>query len=282
MNKISERDKKFSFHTKARNLAILSEMSKALERECYGSSLLTISAQKYRGFNVVPHKAGGIVMMSQCRFATTIIRDPDGNISLPCRLVFPKHFLKKCRHPKLLKRLDMNCQPYECEASVPAFMVPDQVSAIYCGAFINGSGDLPEDDADTGIFSCRAEWGDSGDDWSLWIDKLSIDPVRVVEKIEAAPEAGLTTTMTVPAMRSVSRTVEAHFRESDPELAGVWYSRTLGVDVGGVVVYRNALDPNIVICTSLAENRGLSGEKKPLDDAIMPEWMAGLSDGVTA
>ncbi|AQU86202.1 hypothetical protein B0W47_00605 [Komagataeibacter nataicola] len=278
MTKKYEYDENFVFYTKARNLAILSEMSKALDRECRGSSIMTINTLSYRGFNVALHKAGGIVMMAQCRYGSVIIHDPDGKISRPSRLTFPKGFLKKCRRPRLLERMDENCQPYECEASVPDFMVPDMVSAIYCGAFINGNGNLPEDDKNTGIWSCRAEWGEGDDDWSLFIGPLSIDPARVAAIIQKAPEEDTTTILSDPAIRTVSRVITAHARESDPTAVGVWYSRTFGSGAGSVVVHRNILDPNIIITTSVAV--ALAGQV--VDDARMPGWLADMSEEVVA
>lgn len=281
MTKTTERDEKFAFHTKARNLAILSEMSKALDRECRGSTIATVATLEYRGFNVVPHKDGGIVMMAQCRYGSVIIRDPEGRISSPYCLTFPKRFLKKCRRPKLLERMDENCQTYDCEESVPEFMIPDVASAIFCGAFINGSGDLPDGDDSSGIFSCRAEWGNNADDWSLGIAPLRIDPARVSDIVRRAPDLVTTTTITSPALMTVARVMEAHRRESDPDRVGIWYSRTIGEGQKSIIIHRNAEDPDIAICVSSVENRSQKdGKVRPLDDERMHAWLSCLTDEV--
>ncbi|KGB20983.1 hypothetical protein AtDm6_3348 [Acetobacter tropicalis] len=220
---MTEETKKFSLVTDARYLALLIPSVQLAEWCSTGSVLLYMGNEQFFGIDVAPHPDGGIILSAQSRFSWVMVRDPKGSVTEPVNIIFPKKFLEACRRPEFGKMFTENQEIYEVEESIPAFMQPGPVHVFYCGAYICGREQPPEDHDGSVLYSSRASLDEKEQDpWVVHIRTREVKSPKVWDIVSTASAVKSDSIITNEAMRLLSDTMAAHAREFWDDTLPVW------------------------------------------------------------
>lgn len=219
---MKQENDKFSLVTDARYLALLIPSVKMLTEIAGTGSIGYFRNERFFGIDVAPHPDGGILLSARTRFSCVMVRDPNGRITEPANIIFPKGFLKACRRKKFHTMVTENQETYEAEDSVPAFIQPGMVHVFYCGAYVTGKVAPTEDNAGSVLCSVRAGIDNEADTWAVRIKLNDAKISELWQVMTSAPAQKGHSIVVSSALELLSDTMQAHAREFYDDPRPIW------------------------------------------------------------
>ncbi|MGD7069544.1 hypothetical protein [Acetobacter sp. AAB5] len=251
---------KFSFVTDARYLVFLILSIKILKAFSVTGSIDHFENERFFGIDATPHLDGGVLLSARRRFSCVIVRDPNGSITEPANMIFPKGFLKACRRKKFHTMVTENQKTYEAEDSVPAFIQPRMVHVFYCGAYVAGKVAPTEDNAGSVLYLVRASIDNGADTWAV---RIKLNDAKISELwnvMTSAPVQKGDSIVVSSALGLLSDTMQAHAREFYNNPKPIWFLeeiKTTPASAAYRAQYQGAAE--IVACIAQANPLALEG-----------------------